>query len=117
MNEEKFEQLKKMYPDEESIQDIAKFEKDLKGSKLLLNLLQHDGFKGIVHNYEEEMARINKELQSSPALFETEPGRFKGLLLHARKQWIKDFLRIFGIAKTEYEYTTSKINSLLTPEE
>lgn len=114
--ETELEQLRKLYPDPESLDDIVNFEKTLKGSSLMLNLLQHDGFKILVTGYEAEISRINKALQSDAGLFETEEGRIKGTLLHARKQWIKDFLKVFGVAKVEYGYTVDKIKSLLTPE-
>lgn len=111
--DDKLEQLKKLYPDEESITEIGEYERALKKSGLMLNLLNHDGFKIIVKGYEDELRRINKSLQDED-LFQNEDSRFRGKLLHARKQWIRDFLKIFGVAKAEYGYTESKINSLLT---
>jgi len=111
------EKLKKLYPDAESQEDIVNFEKELKKSGLMLNLLQHDGFKIFVTKFESELERINKSLQTDLSLFENEEGKFKGKLLHARKQWIKDFLKVFQGAKVEHDYTVHKITSLLTPPE
>lgn len=107
------EKLKKLYPDEESQRDIVDLEKTLKKSGLMVNLLHHDGFKIIISRFESELERLNKTLQTGADLFDTPEGVIKGKLIHARKQWIKDFLGIFGIAKTEHGYTTSKIKSLL----
>ncbi len=115
--DDELKQLRKLYPDEESASEFVQYEKDLKNSSLLLNLLQHDGFKKLIVMYEDQLDRINKQLVSDSKLFESEESRYQGLLLHARKQWIKDFLKPFVNAKITDSYTRSKIKSLLTPQE
>ncbi len=111
---DKLKKLRDKYPDEESTEMLRDYDKRIKKSILVGNLLDHDGFKILLGRYSGEVESINKELTTNSALFKDAEGMTLGRLLHERKKWCLDFLKIFdaarqGLAGME-EFIDNKLN-------
>lgn len=112
----KIDELRKKYPDEESMVIVSDWEKRVKVASLTSNLKNNDAFKILIDRYEDEIIKIKKELYSNPKLFENEEGIILGRLLYARMKWCKEFLDIFNIAEKQVEGVNNLIDNKLLNE-
>lgn len=114
--EDKLEKLRLKYPDDESKNIVSGWQKSLKLASLTANLRDHDGMKLIIHGMEKELEKITHSLVNDEALFKDSEGQILGRILHARRKWIKDFLKIFENAEKQIAGINNLINNKLLHE-
>lgn len=102
-----------MYPDQESLDVVNEWERNLKHANLIGNLKRHDGMKIILAGLEKELAVIRKKLVDDASLFESEKGVIDGRILHARKEWIKRFISLFTGPEKQVEMLNKMIDKKL----
>lgn len=110
---QKLEALRKKYPDQESNDLLSSYEKSAKQAILTSNLKNHDGIKILLKGYEDEIARIDKELSNNHLLFKDQEGNTLGRLLHERKNWCKKFINIFRNAELIKQGVENHVDELL----
>lgn len=111
------EKIREKYPDSESMELTATWEKAARRASLTSNLKENDAFKIIVSQYTMEIKKIDKELANTPELFNDEDGKHLGRMLCARKKFCQDFLRIFDIADKRLDSLRKTIESGLKDDE
>lgn len=110
---QKLAALRDKYPDKDSLEILADWEKQAKISVMTANLQENDAIKIIILNYQKELESLNKILTEDESLFKDDDGRLLGQTIHARKKWCKRFLQIFTIARSQADNATSKLDTIL----
>jgi rRNA processing protein Krr1/Pno1 len=109
----KLEAIRQAYPDQESQEVLADWEKQAKVAVITKNLQENDAIKLIIAQYRKELNDLNKILQDNEALFEDEAGRLVGKMIHTRKKWCKQFLNIFTVASATVDNVSKQLDTII----
>ncbi len=114
---EKLDALRKKFPEPEDQSSLNEWERSAKAAFITTNLQNNDAIKIIIAQYRKELLDLNKILVTDSALFKDEAGRQLGSLIHERKNWCANFLKIFSSSQALVDGMEKHLDNKLNDED